>query len=59
MASRVIIAGDACSYAANVEQAELRAPEPPSGAGGEVAKVATPGAKTIEQVTAHFTAAKP
>jgi len=52
-----IVACDACDYAANVEQAELKSPE---GAGitGEATleKVATPGARTIEEVTAFLDA---
>ncbi len=47
-----IVACSSCDYAANVEQAELRVPpEPGITGGGELAKVSTPGAKTIEQVT--------
>jgi prolyl-tRNA synthetase len=40
-----------CSYAANIEKAELTAPEKPASAPAEtLAKVATPGKKTIEEV---------
>ncbi len=52
-----IVACDACDYAANVEQAELRAPEAPGISGaGSLEKVATPGARTIEEVTAFLKA---
>ncbi len=42
----------ACGYGANVEKAEVPAPEPPAAVAepGPVEKVATPGAGTIEQV---------
>ena len=45
-----IAACDKCSYAANVERAEVRAPEPSSGAPSDkkMEKVATPNKRTIE-----------
>ena len=52
-----LVACDNCDYAANVEQAESRAAAAPavSGAGQEkLAKVPTPGAHTIEEVSAFF-----
>jgi prolyl-tRNA synthetase len=58
-----IVSCDACDYAANVEQAEILAPEQPGiapepgpdgGDGTELCAVDTPGAKTIEQVTAFL-----
>ncbi len=46
-----IVSCDSCSYAANVEKAELAPPEKPAVAPAEaLAKVATPGKKTIEEV---------
>jgi prolyl-tRNA synthetase len=49
-----LLACDACTYAANVEEAKARPPvsAPPSSAAFE--KVATPGKKTIEEVTAFL-----
>ena len=49
-----LLACDSCSYAANVEQAKARPPvgATPSAAARE--KVATPGKKTIEEVTAFL-----
>ncbi|HUH05910.1 MAG TPA: proline--tRNA ligase [Kofleriaceae bacterium] len=50
-----IVACTACDYAANVEQAELRLPAEPGISGaGELTRVATPKAKTIEEVTAFL-----
>jgi len=51
-----IVACDKCDYAANVEVAELVPPaEPPAGAArAELKKVATPGKKTIDDVTAFL-----
>jgi prolyl-tRNA synthetase len=47
-----IVSCDACDYAANLEKAEIRAPEPVSSAGaGAKKKVETPGVSTIEQVS--------
>lgn len=52
-----IVACDACDYAANVEQAETAVPAEPGIRGdGPLATVATPGAKTIEQVAAFLEA---
>ena len=46
-----IVACDNCDYAANVEQAELIAPTEPGIVGdGALTKVATPNAKTIDEV---------
>ncbi len=49
-----VAACSACGYGANVEKAEVPAPEPPAGLDepGPLEKVATPGAGTIEQVCA-------
>ena len=50
-----IVACDQCDYAANVEQAELRAPGAPAISGaGELTEVATPGARTIAEVTSFL-----
>ena len=52
-----LVACDNCDYAANVEQAESGRPAaPPAARGGQekMAKVATPGAHTIEEVSAFF-----
>ena len=51
-----IVSCDNCGYAANVEQAELRAPSGPAiaGASSELSKVSTPGKKTIEDVSAFL-----
>jgi prolyl-tRNA synthetase len=50
-----IVACDRCDYAANVEQAELRAPvEPGVSGGGERQRVDTPGKKTIDDVAAFL-----
>lgn len=49
-----IVACDQCEYAANVEQAEV-VPEPAdSGAPGELTKVDTPNARTIDEVAAFL-----
>jgi prolyl-tRNA synthetase len=49
-----IVSCDACSYAANIEKAAL-APLPPSAsAGGALETVATPGKRTIEEVSAFL-----
>jgi prolyl-tRNA synthetase len=49
-----IVACSACDYAANTEQAELRAPSAPgitvTGGVSELEKVSTPGTKTIDEV---------
>lgn len=50
-----IVSCDACDYAANVEQAELPVPAGPGIRGeGALATVATPGARTIDQVAAFL-----
>lgn len=53
----VILSCDACSYAANVEKAEIRPPETlapaPAGAGAPV-KVHTPQRRTVEEVCAFL-----
>jgi prolyl-tRNA synthetase len=50
-----IVACDNCDYAANVEQAEIASePGPTSDGGAMLAKVATPGKKTIEEVSAFL-----
>ena len=46
-----IVSCDRCGYAANVEKAEVR-PEPaPATAGGTLERVATPGQRTVEEVS--------
>lgn len=50
-----IVSCDSCSYAANIEKAELMAPENPAAAPAEdLVRVATPGRKTIEEVAAFL-----
>jgi prolyl-tRNA synthetase len=49
-----IVSCDQCGYAANVEKAEVRRAEPPAGAGGALARVATPGKRTVEEVSAFL-----
>jgi prolyl-tRNA synthetase len=50
-----IVSCDSCSYAANVEKAELPVPERPAVAPAEpLARVATPNKKTIEEVAAFL-----
>jgi len=54
-----IVACDKCSYAANVEQAELEPPTEPGIAGPSKPapeKVSTPEARTIEEVTSFLDA---
>jgi prolyl-tRNA synthetase len=46
-----IVSCDACGYAANVEKAEVRATPPPAGSGGALERVATPGKRTIAEVS--------
>lgn len=51
-----IVSCDSCDYAANVEQAEILAPSEPGimlaeGASGELTRVDTPRARTIEEVS--------
>ncbi len=43
-----------CAYAANVEKAEARALPPPAPAGGALERVATPGKRTVEVVSAFL-----
>lgn len=49
-----LVACDNCDYAANVEVAEVRAPAGPTGTSAAVAKVSTPGKKSIEDVSAFL-----
>jgi prolyl-tRNA synthetase len=52
-----LVACDSCDYAANVEEARVRAePAAAAGAGGApaLARVETPGKRTIEEVTAFL-----
>jgi prolyl-tRNA synthetase len=49
-----LLACDACSYAANVEQARARQPVDAAKSEAAFARVATPGKKTIEEVTAFL-----
>jgi len=50
-----IVSCDSCDYAANLEKAEIRASSPVgSDAPGACKRVATPGASTIEQVSAFL-----
>jgi prolyl-tRNA synthetase len=49
-----LLACDACSYAANVEEARARPPVAAAPATAAIEKVATPGKKTIEEVTAFL-----
>jgi prolyl-tRNA synthetase len=53
-----IVSCDSCSYAANVEKAELLVTEEPGAGLASLEKVATPGKKTIEEV-AEFLGAHP
>src|SRR5229473_4007322 len=47
-----IVSCDRCDYAANVEKAEVRPlPAPAGGAGGALERVATPGQRTVEEVS--------
>jgi prolyl-tRNA synthetase len=49
-----LLACDSCSYAANVEEAKARPPVAAAPATAAIEKVATPGKKTIEEVTAFL-----
>src|SRR5688500_1651309 len=49
-----IVSCNNCDYAANVEKAEIGEAAPAAGAGGALEKVATPGKKTIEEVSAFL-----
>jgi prolyl-tRNA synthetase len=46
-----IVSCDACGYAANVEKAEVRAAPAPAASGGALERVATPGKRTIAEVS--------
>src|SRR5436305_3408985 len=47
-----IVSCNRCEYAANVEKAEVRPlPAPAGGAGGTLERVATPGQRTVEEVS--------
>ncbi len=45
---------DACGYAANVERAEAPPPAPAAGEPAPLRRVATPGVRTIEELTAFL-----
>ena len=49
-----IVSCDACSYAANVEKAAVQPLPPPAPSGGALERVATPGQRTIEEVSAFL-----
>jgi prolyl-tRNA synthetase len=49
-----IVSCNSCQYAANVEKAEIRTAELPAAADEPLAEVATPGARTIEEVSAFL-----
>jgi hypothetical protein len=49
-----LLACDSCDYAANVEQAKARPPVAAEPATAAIAKVATPGKRTIEEVSAFL-----
>jgi len=50
-----IVSCDRCGYAANVEKAEVRPlAAPAGGAGGTLERVATPGKRTVEEVSAFL-----
>ncbi len=49
-----IVSCDRCSYAANVEKAELRPVAVSGGAGGTLERVPTPGKRTVEEVAAFL-----
>ena len=49
-----IVSCDSCGYAANVEKAEVRAQPAPPAAGGGLERVATPGKRTIAEVSAFL-----
>jgi prolyl-tRNA synthetase len=46
-----LLACDACTYAANVEEARAKPPGAAASSGAALEKVATPGKKTIEEVS--------
>src|SRR5664279_2681312 len=49
-----LLACDSCSYAANVEEAKARPPVEGTPSSSVIEKVATPGKRTIEEVTAFL-----
>jgi prolyl-tRNA synthetase len=50
-----IVSCDRCGYAANVEKAEVRPlPAPAESPGGRLERVATPGKRTVEEVSAFL-----
>jgi prolyl-tRNA synthetase len=49
-----IVSCDACGYAANVEKAEVRAVGAAAASGGALERVATPGKRTIAEVSAFL-----
>jgi prolyl-tRNA synthetase len=49
-----IVSCDSCRYAANVEKAEVKPLPPVSSSGGALERVATPGKRTIEEVSAFL-----
>jgi prolyl-tRNA synthetase len=49
-----IVSCDRCGYAANVEKAEVRPAPVPDGAGRALERVATPGKRTVEEVSAFL-----
>ncbi len=49
-----IVSCDACDYAANVEKAEVRAVPASTAGGGALERVATPGKRTIAEVSAFL-----
>jgi len=49
-----IVSCDSCRYAANVEKAEVQALPPSAAFGGALEPVATPGKRTIEEVSAFL-----
>jgi len=49
-----LLACDSCSYAANVEEATAKAPIEAAPSSATIEKVATPGKRTIEEVTAFL-----
>jgi prolyl-tRNA synthetase len=49
-----IVACEACGYAANVEKAEASALPPPAAERAALARVATPGQRTVDEVSAFL-----
>ncbi|TMA38256.1 MAG: proline--tRNA ligase [Deltaproteobacteria bacterium] len=49
-----IVSGNRCGYAANVEKAEVRAAPAPSAASAPLERVATPGKRSVEEVSAFL-----